>query len=284
MTPYTMFKSLFIGILSFISLTGFSQKIDFFPQQNLWKTLSLDPIAGQSFVQMLNAWEGSKPTDYINAGFSFGFQKSIIIWNISENNKIDIGMEGGAITQFEWSMKDGYLQTDYMSTDFIIGMPVVWQMKNLQLRFRLYHLSSHMGDDYIFRDSITSYYRNNNTYEQLDLTAAYLYENFRFILGVGTVLSSSAPRKPLVFNWGLDYLITLNKKETLNYYAGFYANSKQDNNYIPAINLGLGLKIGSYDRRGAKLLITYFNGPLPYSVFSGEMVQWLGIAVYINPF
>lgn len=271
-------------ILLFISCSGFSQKIDYFPKQNLWQTISLDPLAGQAYVQMAAVWEGSSPTDYINAGFSFGFQKSVFVWKISDKSAIDIGMEGGAITQFEWTMSDDYLQTDYISTDFIIGMPVVYKKDNLMLRLRIYHLSSHMGDDYIFRDSISSYYRNNNTYEQLDLTAAYLYENFRFILGVGTVLTSSAPRKPLVITYGAEYFVPLNKEETLSYYVGFFANSKQDNNYTPGINIGMGLKLGGLGRRGAKLLFTYFNGPLPYSVYSGRLIQWLGTSVYINPF
>lgn len=271
-------------ILILISFSGFSQKLDFFPKQNLWQTLSLDPLAGQSYVQMAAVWEGSSPKDYINAWFSFGFQKSVFDWTISNKRAIDIGIEGGAITQFEWTISDGYLQTDYISTDFIIGMPVVYKTENLLLRLRIYHLSSHMGDDYIFRDSISSYNRNNNTYEQLDLTATYLFNSFRFIFGIGTVLTSSAPRKPLVLTYGLEYLLPLNKKETLSYYAGLYASSKQEYNYNTGINIGMGIKIGGHDRRGAKLLFTYFNGPLPYSVYSGRLIQWLGAAVYINPF
>ena len=271
-------------ILLFISCSGFGQKIDYFPKQNLWQTISLDPLAGQAYVQIAAVWEGSSPTDYINTRFSFGFQKSVFVWTISNKRAIDIGMEGGAITQFKWTISDDYLQTDYTSTDFIIGMPVVYKTENLLLRIRIYHLSSHMGDDYIFRDSISSYYRNNNTYEQLDLTASYLYKNFRFILGVGTVLTSSAPRKPLVFTSGMEYLTSLNKRESVKFCAGFYADSKQDDNYIPGINIGLGMKFGGPDRRGAKILFTYFNGPLPYSVYRGRLIQWLGAALYINPF
>ncbi len=277
-------RKYYLVFLLLITLSGYCKKFDFFPKQNLWQTISLDPLAGQAYVQIAAVWEGSSPTDYINAGFSFGFQKSVFAWKISEKNAIDIGMEGGAITQFEWTMRDNYMQRNIMSSDFIIGMPIVWQMENLLLRLRIYHLSSHMGDDYIIRNNITSYYRNNNNYEQLDLTASYLINNFRFILGVGTVLTSSAPRKPLVFTSGMEYLTSLNKRESVQFCAGFYADSKQDNNYTPAINIGMGLKLGDTGRRGAKILFTYFNGPLPYSVYTGRLIQWLGAAVYINPF
>lgn len=279
-----MKKKYLFAILILISFSGFSQKLDFFPKQNLWHTLSLDPLAAQSYVQIAAIWEGNSPTDYVITGFSFGFQKSFISLKISEKSSIDIGMEGGAITQFEWTMREDYMQRNILSSDFIIGMPIVWQMDNLMLRLRIYHLSSHMGDDYMVRNNITSYYRNNNNYEQLDITASYLIKNFRLNLGVGTVLTSSAPRKPLVFTSGLEYLLPLDKEESVNLCAGFYADSKQDNYYIPGINMALGVKIGEPDRRGAKILFTYFNGPLPYSVYTGRLIQWLGAAVYINPF
>ncbi len=267
-----------------VSLSGITQEADFFPEQNIWQTLSLDPIAAQSFAQIAAVWEGSDQADYLMTGFSFGFQKSIILWKKSDSRKLDIGLEGSAVTQFEWTNREGSFQRNILSTDYIVGIPVVWQIDDLMLRFRIYHLSSHMGDDYMIRNKITGYYHNNNNYEQLDVTASYFHKNFRFNFGIGTILRASNTRKPLVFNSGMDYILPLNKNKTASFYAGFYADMKQETNYSPSFNIGAGVKLGKPNRRGIKLLVTYFNGPLPYSVYYGSPIQWLGMAFYLNPF
>lgn len=279
-----MQKSSILIILLLAGYSVFSQKMDFLPKENLWQTQCLDPLAAQSFGSIAAVWENKQQADYISTGFSFGFQKSVFSWKRSENRGFDIGMEGGAITQFEWTSRAGDMQRNILSTDFMVGMPVVWVLKPFTIRFRVYHLSAHMGDDYILRNKITSYYKNNNNYEQLDVTASYLIKEVRLSLGAGTILRASQPRKPLIFTVAAEYVIPLNEKESSSFYAGFYADSRQDNDFKPAINIGAGIKLGKPDRRGIKLLLTYFNGPLPYSVYQGRPTQWLGAAFYINPF
>ncbi len=271
--------------LVFIHFSGFGQKMDFLPKHNLWQTQSLDPIASQSYGQVVAVWENGIPADYAITGFTFGFQKSFFAWTFPENKALDIGIEGSAITQFEWTNRvEGDFQRNILSTDFLIGFPIVLYINPWTIRLRIYHLSAHMGDDYMIRNKINSYVNNNNNYEQIDLTANYLLKNFRFYMGVGVVIRSTSSRAPMVFTGGLDYLLPMNKKKSAQFYAGFYIDSKQEFDFRPAVNLGTGVQLGKPDRRPIKILITYFNGPLPYSVFHGEPVQWLGAAIYINPF
>ena len=277
-------KSMLFLFHFLIIVSGFGQKMEFLPKENIWQTQSLDPLASQSFTGIATVWENDQKADYISALFSFGYQKSIFSWTKAGNKWIDIGIEGSAITQFEWTNRPGYMQRNILSTDFIVGMPVVWHLKPMTFRFRFYHLSSHMGDDYMIRNGITSYYRNNNNYEQFDVTASYLFRNLRMSIGIGTILRASTERKPLVFSLGAEYLSPLNEKESVSFFTGFFADSKQDNDYKPSINIGTGIKLGKTDRRGLKILATYFHGPLPYSVYQGRPIQWLGLSVYVNPF
>ena len=258
--------------------------MDFLPKQNLWHTQSLDPIASQSGGFAAAYWENGIPADYVLTAFTFGFQKSFFTWPKSDEKSFDLGLEGGALTQFEWTSRGGDFQRNILSTDFWIGFPFVMYFKPWTIRIRLYHLSSHMGDDYMIRNKVTSYINNNNNYEQLDVTASYLLKDFRFYFGAGVVVRAAQPRKPMVLTGGMDYLLSLNKKGSIKFYAGFYADSKQDHGFTPALNIGTGIQFGKPDRRPFKILITYFMGPLPYSVFEGEIVQWLGAGIYINPF
>ncbi len=277
-------KNIFFFILMVIfQFSGFGQKMNFLPKQNLWQTQSLDPLSSQSGVLIGAYWENDKPADFFLTTFTFGFQKAIFAWPKGEEKGFDLGLEGAALTQFEWTDREGAFQRNILSTDFWIGVPFVMYFKPWTIRIRFYHLSAHMGDDYMIRNDINSYHKNNTNYEQLDVTASYLLKNFRFYFGTGIIVRSSHSRKPLEFTAGMDYLLSLNKKGTANFYAGFYADSKQEYNFTPAINIGAGVQLGN-PRRPVKILFTYFNGPLPYSVYEGRTAQWLGAGIYINPF
>ena len=265
-------------------MLGISQKADFLPKQNLWITQSLDPIASQSFGQVDAVWEDSNPADYALTIFAFGFQKSAVAWKFSEDIRFDIGIEGVVITQFEWTKRTGELKRNINSTDYLIGLPFVLSVKAWTIRLRVYHLSAHMAEEYMILNQITERAYTNNKYEQVDATATYLLENFRFYFGIGAVIRAVRDRKPMVFTGGVDYLLPLNKQESVQLFTGLYIDSKQEFDYSPALNLGVGLQLGKADRRPIKILATYFRGPLPYSVFHGEPVQWLGISLYINPF
>ncbi len=276
----------FFHLLLFIllPLLGIGQKADFLPRYNLWNTQSLDPIASQSYGQIDAVWEDNVLADYGLTVFAFGFQKSAVAWKFSEDISFDIGIEGAVFTQFEWTERTGEFKRNITSADYLIGFPFVLTVKSWTIRLRIYHLSAHMAEDYMLNDTIIQKAYHNNKYEQVDATASYLLKNFRFYFGIGVTFRANRDRKPMVFTGGLDYLLPLNKQESAQFYAGFYADSKQEFDYSPALNLGVGVQLGKADRRPIKILATYFRGPLPYSVFHGEPVQWLGIGLYINPF
>lgn len=270
--------------LFFLSLTAHSQKMDFLPANNLWSTQTLDPLAAQAYGQIAKAWEGNVAADYAITGFEFGFQKSFFGWNFSNGKAFEIGLEAGAFTQFEWTTRTGDFQRNILSTDFKIGMPMVLVVRQWSLRFRVYHLSAHMGDDYMIRNKIKSYVNNNNNYEQFDITAAYQLDHIRFYGGIGVVVRAAQYRAPMVFTAGTEYLLPLNEKQSTQFFAGFHVDSQQDFEYRPGVNVGAGVQLGKPGRRPVKILATYFNGPLPYSVYTGNHVQWLGAAFYMNPF
>jgi len=275
---------IYLLLFAFLPLFGISQKADFLPKQNLWVTQSLDPIASQSYGQVDAVWEDSNPADYALTIFAFGFQKSAVAWQFSDDISFDIGVEGGVFTQFEWTRRSGDLKRYIISTDYLFGIPFVLSVKSWTIRLRIFHLSSHMAEDYIINNDLTSRAYTNNKYEQVDITTSYLMKNFRFYMGVGVTFRAVRDRKPMVFTGGVDYLLALNKKKSAHFFASLYLDSRQEFDYSPATNLGIGVQLGKADRRPVKILATYFRGPLPYSVFHGKPVQWLGIALYINPF
>ena len=273
---------LVVAIFSFTYLN--SQGFEFLPKSNYWKTLTMDPLGSQSYGSISAVWEDNKLQDYTLFSFAFGFQKSFFAWSMSEEKGIDIGIEASAFAHYQWAYVDDVFERIIITSDYLIGIPVVFHFKPWMIRLRFWHISSHLGDDYILNNGLESYVINNMRYEQVDVTATYDLEKFRFYLGTGVVIRAYRYRAPMVFFGGAEYVTPVNKKGNIRFYGGFYADAKQELNYNPAINVGAGFQFGSPGRQPVKILLTYFYGPLPFSIFEGLNIQWAGIGIYFNPF
>ena len=272
-------------VVLFPFLSRAQRRMEFMPKQNLWHVQTLDPNASQSSAMCVGYWIDKKPADFLLTAFAFGFQRAFFAWPVSDDKGYDLGLEGAALTNFEWTNRNGTIERNNLSTDFWIGVPFVIHFRPWTVRIRFYHLSSHMGDDYMIRNNITSYFKNNANYEQLDVTVMRVIKNFRFYAGTGLVVHSAlGERKPLSFTFETDYLLILNREKSCQFYAGLFVSSKQAFGFTPAFNVGTGLQLGKPDRLPVKILVTYFNGPLPYSVYEGKPVQWLGASIYIPLF
>ena len=261
-----------------------AQRTLFLPDSNLWSVQCLDPLAAQMYGHGAAVWEANVPADYVLANFAIGAQRAVFRWSLPNDQLLELGIEGVALTQFEFTNRNNQFRRSILSTDYLIGIPLVLYRDPWMLRFRVYHLSAHSGDDFLLLNEIVDYYPNNNNYEQFDITLSFpALPKLVIQLGAGSVIRVKTPRKPLYFSCGGEYKYPLDASFT-RIIASAYIDSRQDHGFRPAINLGAGVEIGKDPHRALKILVTYFNGPLPYSVYIGEPRQWLGAAFYFNPF
>lgn len=61
-----------------------------------------------------------------------------------DRNPVLIGIEAAAFARFGLQV----LERDLVATDWVLAVPVIWHHDNGWTRFRYYHTSSHMGDEY----------------------------------------------------------------------------------------------------------------------------------------
>lgn len=84
-----------------------------------------------------------------------------------------------------WNMDT--LSNDHLNADYLVGFPVTWRWNKLSAMARLYHVSSHLGDEYMLTHPDVA--RVNLSYESADFVVSYLPRDaLRVYGGAGRML------------------------------------------------------------------------------------------------
>ena len=130
-------------------------------EQRITQTnIFLDPVE----MQMSGSINGLLSEDFIEQQylpFTVGVDQSIFSKQVSETKAWEIVGEMGVFTQFEWKEVEGIQQRNLINVDYKVAFSFVKQLDETHTyRVRFFHVSSHLGDDYIIRNSINSYTEN----------------------------------------------------------------------------------------------------------------------------
>ena len=248
-----------------------------------WEPLMLDPIAAQANGSLNAYWQDSQRKNIVWATFAIGFQRSLICWNFKGSKSLEVGLELAAFTQFEFKWVDGISQRNILNTDFKVGVPLVYHSGFWDYRLRIFHLSSHWGDDYMIRNHITAYIPNAVNYEQMDFTVSYTKDFYRIYGGAGLVVRPHTIRKRWDFEGGFFLTKYLGRQQKRALIGGLDVKAYQQNGFNPGFNMGFGLQLGRTEKRPLKIFLQYYHGHLPYGVYEIRKVQWLGLGIFINP-
>ena len=132
--------------------------------------LEVQPYAGMFYLH-------SDKID-LNAAYipvNLGFRKSVFQWQMLSAT-FDLALGAASYTQFEIakfdenSFRGGLLNTDFKASGFLNI-----SKDQHKLRFHLFHISSHLGDDYILRNQDYEPNDKSVNYEQIDLIYLYAF-------------------------------------------------------------------------------------------------------------
>src|SRR2546430_13522831 len=90
-----------------------------------------------------------------------------------------------------------------MNTDYLVGLPVAYRRGNTAMRLRVYHQSSHLGDEYMIHAHAQ---RVDLSFEAAELLVARELAHWR-VYGGGEYMFTHSPAdlKPGVLHAGLEY-------------------------------------------------------------------------------
>lgn len=255
----------------------------FFPRTIGYKPLIFDPVESQSYGYFTRMKVEGKSIRGLYAPFSVGFNKPIYRWK----NTSQLNMDISVFTQFDMFGENGKFHRFMKNADYKIGLSYVWHKKNWDFRLRGFHISSHLGDDYLLNNGLEVYKNNPVNYEQLDFISIYKVKNIKLYGSVGYGIRPhfrhGNERKRLSFQTGFMYEKVL-RNNNHTFIIGLDNRILEQNNFYPGTmaGMGLGFRIPDNDRT-FYLMIDVYNGHIPYGKFEAQKCRWIGLGFTFQP-
>lgn len=280
------FTILFVSCFLFLpqkgNARGDSSRFSFLKRGSYFEQIILDPTESQTSAGLFKIWRSAEQDDGVYIPVSIGFQQSILRYDFHKESGLELSFAGAIFTQFTIRKLEGNTYLGEMeNADYKISLLLNYRFRRLSIRFRAFHTSSHLADDYILRNNINEPNPGTLNYEQLDLTGSYQFNKFRLYGGLGYVITPNAVRERLSLQTGFLYRKALNSKGNFRFIAGTDIKIFQQNDYTPNLRTGLGLEFGNEESTHAGFILEYYNGHLPYSVLEYNKVNWFGISIFL---
>lgn len=249
------------------------------PSNNLFSPLIADPrwprfsIAYQYFVK----------NNLLKHGFAPNFGASFPLYILSNDNtgsKWEIGIQAGLFALMDIGSNPSAL----INADYFVGIPITYRSGPWSALVRAYHISSHLGDEFLLTKKGRASKRINLSYEGVDLITSYNFENIRLYGGGGYIVHRDPSYiKPLKIQAGIEYLspntyfngrarpiaaIDLKLEENSAWYVGTSckAGMQFENSYL------LGHKV--------QLMLEGFSGRSMHGQFFKDKIRYIGIGLH----
>ncbi|HKW41981.1 MAG TPA: DUF1207 domain-containing protein [Gemmatimonadales bacterium] len=177
--------------------------------------------------------------------------------------------------------------TDLVNTDYLIGLPLTYRRGAWTTRLRVFHQSSHLGDEYMVH---THAQRVTLSFEAAELLVARSTPQWR-VYGGGNYVFTHQPHdlQPVVLHAGAEYrqsgtLLRVGRIASGRFVAGLDAQSVQDRRWQVGWSAVTGLEFGDGDNPPESdwrwsLLLKAYTGPAPYGQFYRDDVSYVGVGV-----
>lgn len=123
---------------------------------------------------------------------------------------MQIGIDAGVWAVFNFSdipRNNNGDVCELVNADYFAGIPLTYAVDRYSFRMRVYHISSHLGDEFLVDHPSFIAKRKNPSFEAIDLFGSYqLSSGLRLYAGLGIVVHSdkSFKIKPFYVEWGAE--------------------------------------------------------------------------------
>ena len=256
------------------------------PEGDVFCPLLADPKAAHSYVAYVRG-TGPSPlaTDLLSVGIGDHF--GIARWNgPSPGNGIQFGLEGSVFAQFDLNTES----YDLINADYLFGLPVTYRYGLFSGRLRVYHQSSHLGDEFVLESHIP---RENFSFEASEVILSADVGPAR-IYGGGEYLLHVVPQRlqRWVAHGGLELrqrkgALPLGSFASARLVAAGDVKAVQELNWAIAYSAVAGFEFSRPNEAGHaarvwSLLGHYYNGPSPYGQFFSSDVEYYGVALHFS--
>ena len=257
---------------------GLSGEGKVFPVGDLFRPLLADPKQPQFFVSVNRFRSSGVRYTVASVGFGETFGMYRFFGNV-EGNGLQLSVEGAIFAQFNLDAPSH----DLINADYTIGIPVTYRHGDNSLRFRIYHQSSHLGDEFL--QSVNPPERVNLSYEAVELIYSREWRGWR-VYGGGEYLVHKEPAdlKPMSAHWGIEYRGSKPLVWNGRPVAGVDMKSFEEHNWNIDTSVKAGLEFGQPNpgQRRLRLMAEWYKGFDPRGQFYNNRVDYYGLGVSLG--
>jgi hypothetical protein len=263
------------AVSRFLGLTG---EAEGFPTGDLFRPLIADPKQPQFFVSINRFRSSGERFTMASVGFgeTFGLYR---FFGSREGDGLQLSVEGAIFAQFNLDTPSYNL----INADYTIGIPVTYRHGDNSLRFRIYHQSSHLGDEFL--QSINPPERVNLSYEAIELIYSREWHGWR-VYGGGEYLIHNEPGdlKPMSAHWGIEYRGSKPLVWNGRPIGGVDMKSFEEHNWAIDTSVKAGLEFGHPNpgHRRLRLMAEWYKGYDPRGQFYTNKVEYYGLEVSLG--
>ena len=256
-----------------------------FPEDQIFCPLIADPKEARSFVSYLHGTFRSldDPTGKGTSIASVGVGDTFGLFRVGgpdPGEGIQLDVMGSIFAQFDL----GTESNDLINADYIVGFPLTFRRHGFSFRAKLYHQSSHLGDEYLLRsDEIV---RENLSFESIEFLVSQELSVLRLYVGAEKIFRREPDELPdSLFHTGVE--VRSGRARKVQMLAGVDVKTTERHDWSPAVSGRVGLELGrpgpeGHPGRLIMLLFEMYQGPSPYGQFFQDDISYLGASVHIG--
>jgi hypothetical protein len=257
----------------------------FFPEDQIFCPVLADPKEARSFVSFLRgtfrslddpSGEGTN-IGSVGLGDSFG----LVRWGGGPPGEgLQLDVTGSIFAQFDL----GTESNDLINADYIIGIPVTFRRGGFSTRVRLYHQSSHLGDEYLLRPGNIE--RDNLSFESVEILISQEVGPLRAYAGGERVFRREPDSLATkLFHAGAEF--RSGRAGPFQLVGGVDLKTTEWHDWSPAISGRVGFEVarraaGGHPGRLVALMLEIYQGPSPYGQFFQDDISYVGVGLHFG--
>jgi hypothetical protein len=256
-----------------------------FPQDQIFCPTVADPKEARSFVSLLRGTFRSlddpsgEGTSIVSVGLGDNF--GLVRWGGPEPNEgVQLDVVGSIFAQFDL----GAPSNDLINADYLIGLPLTFRRSGFSTRIRIYHQSSHLGDEYLLRSEDIE--RENLSFESVELLASQEVGPVRVYAGAERIFRREPDTLPSkLFHGGAE--LRSGRAGPIQLVAGVDLKTTTRHDWSPAVSGRVGLEFarrgsGDHPARLVTLMLELYQGPSPYGQFFQDDISYVGVGLHFG--
>jgi hypothetical protein len=249
-----------------------------FPVGGGFRAPVADPAAPRVYLSRLNVTRDSG--QFQGAAAGIGYDLGLI--RLSGDRPDDgwqLDMFGSIDSIFDLDLPGDAL----VNTDYRVGLPLSWRHGAFSARGRVYHQSSHLGDELILGGNAPP--RINLSFQAVDLLLAWEYGGLRLYGGGGHVIASSTKLyEGNSTQAGFDYVASSSILPNTRLTGGVDVKWLEAADWRTGTSVKLGVMLGRFtpDRRGFTIFAEYYDGFAPFGQFFMEDLRYYGVTAQFD--